>query len=342
MNTRRYVSAREVAERAGVSRSAVSRALTDGASISPEMKARVLTAAHELGYEINMLARGLLDDRSMIVSLVSASLGSPFMSMLLPAITDRLIAAGYAPLLINIGTTPQIAEESLRQVVRLRSTAVVILSGSPPASFIEATRRTGIPIIALNRDEAGMDLLCADNGEAGRVAYRRLGEMSKRICVVSPARDTFSMRARIAGFQAEAEAMGHAAPRIVRAGPPLRGSGYADYEGGLALGAGLVGGDGIADGLFCLNDHIAFGVIDAARRSRRALAGRDFSVVGFDDVPMAAWEAYRLTTFRQDPQIYAERVLDLLAERLGESGEEGGLSLVPAHLVERESVCMRD
>lgn len=338
MSNKRYVSAREVAEHAGVSRSAVSRALTDGASISPELKARVLAAAHELGYEINMLARGLLDDRSMIVSLVSASLGSPFMGMMLPAITDRLIAKGYAPLLINIGTTPAIAEESLRQVVRLRSSAVVILSGSPPASFIEATQRTGIPIIAFNREERGMDLICADNHEAGRIAYGRLAQVSRSICAVSPARETLSMRARIAGFLAGAEAMGHAPPRIVRAMPPLRSSGYADYEGGYALGAELVGADGIADGLFCLNDHIGFGVIDAARRSRRMVAGRDYSVIGFDDVPMAAWDAYRLTTFRQNPDIYADEVLDLLARRLGEQAQDVMMRSIPAQIVERESM----
>jgi DNA-binding LacI/PurR family transcriptional regulator len=305
------------------------------------MKARVLAAAHELGYEINMLARGLLDDRSMIVSLVSSSLGSPFMGMMLPAITDRLIDSGYAPLLINIGTTPAIAEESLRQVIRLRSSAVVILSGSPPAAFIEATRRTGIPIIALNRDEPGLDLICADNATAGRAAYRRLAETGRRICAVSPARDTFSMRARIAGFLAEAEDMGHAPPRIVKAGPPLRASGYADYEGGLALGAELVGPDGIADGLFCLNDHIAFGVIDAARRSRRAQAGRDYSVIGFDDVPMAAWEAYRLTTFSQDPQLFAERILEALRREPAASGDASA-SLVPSKLIERESIRIQD
>ncbi|UAK23935.1 LacI family DNA-binding transcriptional regulator [Sphingomonas nostoxanthinifaciens] len=333
-----YVSAREVAERAGVSRSAVSRALTPGASISADMKARVIAAADELGYEINMLARGLLDDRSMIVSLVSASLGSPFMGMMLPAITERLIAAGYAPLLINIGTAPDIAEESLRQVVSLRSAAVVILSGSPPGTFIEATKRTGIPLIALNRDEPGLNLISADNRAAGRVAYRELAETSARICAVSPARDTFSMRARIEGFLSGAAEAGHAPPRIIRAAPPIADSGRADYAGGLALGPELIGPDGIADGLFCLNDHIAFGVIDAARRSRRAEAGRDFSVIGFDDVPMAAWEGYRLTTFRQDPHVFAEQIMSTIARCVDGEEEDVIDHLIPANLIARESV----
>lgn len=336
-----YVSAREVAERAGVSRSAVSRALTPGASISPDMKARVLTAAQELGYEVNMLARGLLEDRSMIVSLVSASLGSPFTSMMLPAITARLIAAGYAPLLINIGTSPDVAEESLRQVVSLRSAAVVVLTGSPPHTFVEAVRRSGIPVIALNRDEPGLNLISPDNRTAGRAAYHRLAETSERICAVAPARETFSMRARVEGFLFGAAEAGHAPPRVIRAAPPIYDSGRADYAGGLALGAELVGPDGIADGLFCLNDHLAFGVIDAARRSRRAEAGRDFSIIGFDDVPMAAWEAYRLTTFRQDPQTFAEQIMDTLAHCLGPSGDDAIDCLIPAKLIERESVLPR-
>ena len=337
MGTKRYVSAREVAERAGVSRSAVSRALTDGASISPEMKAKVLAAAQELGYEVNILARGLMEERTTLVSLVSASLGSPFSGMILPPITDRLIANGYAPLLINIGTSPDVAEDALRQVMRLRSAAVIVLSGSPPNSFIEAVQRVGIPIIALNRDEPELDLISADNRETGRKAFRRLVETSRRICVVGPARNTFAMRARLDGFLLEAEAMGYAPPRVVRAGPSLRGSSYADYEGALALGNELVGVDGIADGLFCLNDHLAFGVIDAARR-RRLQAGRDFSVVGFDDVPMAAWEAYRLTTFRQDPEVLADRIMDALERRLDNEDETPTQSLIATTLIERESV----
>jgi DNA-binding LacI/PurR family transcriptional regulator len=100
--------------------------------------------------------------------------------------------------------------------------------------------------------------------------------------------------------------------------------------------------DGIADGLFCLNDHLAFGVMDAVRRSRRLQVGRDFSVIGFDDVPMAAWEAYRLTTFRQDPLLFADEMMAMLERRLDGPDAPAARMLLSSTLIERESVRTQD
>src|SRR6218665_720805 len=101
MSRKVFVSAREVAERAGVSRSAVSRAFTPGASVAPETRRKVMEAAEALGYHVNHLARGLMRNESGIVCLIVADLATPYRASLVRALTDELQAADKVAMLIN-------------------------------------------------------------------------------------------------------------------------------------------------------------------------------------------------------------------------------------------------
>ena len=102
-NQGRFVSAQAVAERAGVSRSAVSRAFTHGESIAPATLVRVHEAAAALGYQVNDLARGLLATRSRVVGLVASDADSPFRAQMIAALSQALIKRGNLPAIINIG-----------------------------------------------------------------------------------------------------------------------------------------------------------------------------------------------------------------------------------------------
>ncbi|MBN9349006.1 MAG: LacI family DNA-binding transcriptional regulator, partial [Devosia sp.] len=101
---RSFVSAQMVADRAGVSRSAVSRTFTDGASVSAATRRKVLSAANDLGYHVNHLARGLIQDRSNIVCLVVADITTPFRARMVDALTQRLQAIDNVAMLINTGS----------------------------------------------------------------------------------------------------------------------------------------------------------------------------------------------------------------------------------------------
>jgi DNA-binding LacI/PurR family transcriptional regulator len=100
-SNRTFVSAKEVAKLAGVSRSAVSRTFTPGASVAEETRRRVLQAAETLGYHVNHLARGLLNRRSGIVCLIVAAVDTPFQSRLVRLLTGRLQEAGKVTMVIN-------------------------------------------------------------------------------------------------------------------------------------------------------------------------------------------------------------------------------------------------
>lgn len=317
---RRYVSAREVAEKAGVSRSAVSRALTPGAYVSPETKAKVLAAAEALGYEINLLARGLLDERSGIVALVTASLGSPFMNGLLPPLTAGLLEGGYAPMLINIGRDSERTEASLRLAMQMRSAAIVVLSGLPSAKFVKGALQSGVPVITLNRVDEGPDLIASDNHQTGREAFQVLqAGGARRYVVVAPQRWTPSMQARAAGFM-EAAAEVSLTPQCLHTTAEAQDSTTLDYQGGRKAAAAVFAQAPRPDGVFCLNDHTAFGLIDGARTDHGLEPGKHFIVVGVDDVPMAAWDAFKLSTFRQDPAQLTHAILTTLEQRRAAPG----------------------
>lgn len=333
---RRYVSAREVAERAGVSRSAVSRTMTAGASVSVETRRKVEQAAADLGYEVNILARGLLDRHSPIVALFSSSIGSPFMSGLLPAVTAALLERGLAPLLINVDTSPSQLERFGSLGLQLRSAATIFLSGSPPDGLVQKAIASGRPVIVLNRAEDRADRLVLDNAAVGAAACRALVEAgARRLCVVLPSRRTASMIEREHAFlmacgahDVEIESM--TAPENV--GPRLT----ADYRAGQDVSVGLFGRNQPPDGVFCTNDHLALGMMDAARYAYRLKLPEQVSIIGCDDVPMAGWDSYRLTTFRQDPTSSATTLIDMLDRRLAMP------DLPPAHFVMEAPIVWRD
>lgn len=147
----RFVSAEQVAQLAGVSRSAVSRTFTEGASVAPATREKVLKAAEELGYHVNDLARGVLANQSRLVGVVATKPEIGFRAHLTAALTKALIRRGSIPILINTGETEEELLAAQKMLIGHRAEATVILSGSPPASFFELAQRNGQPLVVIGR-----------------------------------------------------------------------------------------------------------------------------------------------------------------------------------------------
>jgi DNA-binding LacI/PurR family transcriptional regulator len=327
---RRFVSARDVAQRAGVSRSAVSRAFTPGASIAPATLARVQEAAAALGYQVNDLARGLLAHRSQLVGLVTSDADAPFRAAMIAALSSALIQRGNVPALISVGPTPEDIANASWQLLRYRAEATIFLSGSPPVSLVELTRRNGQALILVNRAETGIDSVrCDDRGgtQAAFDALRATG--ASRFGVVNMARPSPSLLARERAFVAFAAARGVTAT-VVRAG-------HSDYAGGQAAARRLLAGGLAPDAVFCVNDLMALGALDLLRGAGLEVPD-DVSIIGFDDIPMAGWAAYRLTTLRQDPGRIAREVVAILDRRIAEPDLPPMSVTFPADLVVRATV----
>lgn len=312
---RLFVSAHMVAKRAGVSRSAVSRTFTDGASVSEETRKKVLEAARALGYHVNHLARGLRE-RSNIVCLVVAEITTPIRAKLVDELTRKLQAAGKVTMVINSETDTESVSSALAMTLNYRADATVVLSGTPSASLIDTCLANGQQVVLINRDDRlpGGHNLKVNNAMAGREAFfllRRAG--CKRLGVVTSTARTASLIERETIFVEAAQAEG--IPVSVTAAGPT------SYASGLEAARRLFGRSLAPDGVFCVTDLLALGFMDGAREEFRVNIPDDLCVIGFDDIAQADWRAYRLTTFSQPLAEMAEHVVALVAHP-GLEGQE--------------------
>lgn len=317
---RGYVSAQDVARLAGVSRSAVSRCFTDGASVAPDTRVRIMAAAEVLGYQVNDLARGLLNRSSRLVGLIVTN-PTGFRAHLLFALSRQLIERGSVPVILNTGTSAREQAAARRILIGHRAEASIVLSGTPPRDFVDLARQNGQPVILIGRGETGLDAVQVENSAPARLVARLFHAAGhRRLALVTTVAPTPMIERRSRAFAEAALALGIVPQRLVATA--------SVYEGGFEVAAAAD-----ADAVFCTNDLLALGLMDGLRRAGHALP----AVVGFDDLPEAGWAAYDLTTFRQDPEAVAAAALRLLARRLAQPQAGPALEMIPAELVLRGS-----
>jgi DNA-binding LacI/PurR family transcriptional regulator len=328
-----FVTAADVARRAGVSRSAVSRAFTPGASISREVRQRILRAADHLGYRVNRLAQSLNQARSNVIGLVGTDLHQPFHADLLATLSAALLADGYQCMLLNAANAEHDMGALIARVLEYRVAAIVVMTGTPPARIVEECLHNGVPVVLVNKllPKLAVDTVIADHAAGGRKAAELLlAAGCRRLAVVSSAARTVSLVGRIEAFCARAMIGGVKAH-------VWQQRGTTDYQTGREAALSLLAKDGI-EGVFCVTDLLALGFLDAARFERARRVPDELCVIGFDDIPQAAWSAYRLTTFRQPVDDLATAVMSVIRGRADGSNPRHGLAKVPVKLVLRSTV----
>lgn len=324
------VTSQDVAERAGVSRSAVSRTFTEGAYVSEKVRARVLKAATELGYLPNALARSLIGGNSGLVALVIGPMTSPNDSVLLDAVTRRLAAAHKRALLVPVPACG-VADESLRQALSYQVEAAIVFAGTVSATAVDHCVRTGARLTLFGRvvDEPGVTCVLYDNAGAADAAARLLIRTGhRRIAYIGTRHTTYSDRERYDAARAALATQGLAFHD--------RAEGDYGHDSGYRAGLAMLNAATPPDAIFSSNDGMALGVLDAAR-ALGVRVPQDLAVVGIDDTPMAAWPAFRLTTWGAAPETLADvLVRQPLRESLG-TQEAERIIRVPLTLALRES-----
>jgi DNA-binding LacI/PurR family transcriptional regulator len=287
------VTAREVAELAGVSISAVSRVFTKGASASAATRNKVLKATRALGYQPNLLARGLMTRRTELIGLVSNNFDNPAFMEIFDLFTRRLQQQGLRPLLVNLsdGMPPNGA---LAMLLQYRVDGVIVASSPLHREFAKACAQACLPLVqAFGRPSstAGITIVGADNAQGGRVAGDLLCTRGYRqIAFLGGPRTAPSTEDRLKGFKQRLLADG------LYPVAEVYGSSFS-YGVGNALMRQLLAQSKV-DAVFCGDDILAMGAIDACREAGISVPG-EIGIVGFDDMPMAAWSGYNLTTVRQ-------------------------------------------
>lgn len=325
----RKVTSFDVARHAGVSRAAVSRAFTPDASVSPETREKVHRAAKELGYRVNYLARSLINQRSDLVGVVAAGLDNPFRAQQIEHLSRALLARNFRPVLLPIahGKDPS---EVIGQLLHYSVSGVIVTSDAPPTSLCEECADNGVPIVLINKgdDIPLVDRVVNDDKTAGRIAADVLvdGGARRPAVMVAPA-VSYTARRRSEAFVARCRALGVPADTL-----HVATNAYAD---GFEAAGMLSGGD--LDGLFCVNDYLACGVLDRLARERAFRRMPPIRVIGHDDIPQAAWAAYNMTTILQPCDLQATQAIDLLVSRMDEPRLTARVEFTPVTLVKRGS-----
>jgi len=321
-----WVTAADVARHAGVSRSAVSRTFTPGASVSERTRNIVMTSANELGYQVNVIARTMNTGSSNFVGIVTAGFENPFRSKLLAPVVHYLALKGFMPLLINTDDPKQL-EPSLRNLLSYHIAGVILTSGTPPLSLAEEYLSKKIPVTLMNRhaELPGADRICSDNEQgASLVAALFKTQGLRYIGFIGENRDNFSTSQRWHFFN-----------------QALLGQNLVSFfcpEGGYASGweatKTLLMTTPHLEGLFCATDMLAMGCVDFINKHS------EFShvkVVGFDDIPQASFDAYQLTTIQQNTDQLAYLAVDSLLKRIQNFSRPSIQQAVPVTLIRRKT-----
>lgn len=326
----RRATSYDVARLAGVSQSAVSRAFSDGASVSKAMRARVEAAARRLGFTPNLLARGLIKQRSNIVALVITELTTRFTPNILYRFGVELQRAGLHLLLFTVeGESP--TDAVMAQLLDYPLDGVVSCTTLTDAQ-LDRLRARGVPVVLFNRRARGggaASVSCDHAAMAATIARRLYAAGHRHFAFVSGPPGAPVSKERERGFVSALERLG--VKRLRREG------GDYSYESGRAAGQALVRPRMTTQAVFCANDTMALGVLDALRFDARLKVPDDVSVVGFDDIAQAAQGAYQLTTARPPLDAMVARALELLMRQQEGRSEAPETVLLEGEIVERTS-----
>ncbi|MEM6051923.1 substrate-binding domain-containing protein [Erwinia sp. P7711] len=316
MQEKTVVSAQDVALRAGVSRSAVSRVFTPGASVSEPMRARVLKAAEELGYHVNHLARSLVRNRSGIVCLIVSEVATPYRATLVSWLTQLLQEAGKVAMIINTDRSDSRVSAALQQAINFRADASIILSGMPDRTITRLCYQHGQHLVLINRDETlpgslSINLDSTQAAETALMAFQRAG--CRHLAFANSLAGTPSLIKREADFLAAAARAGIAVT--------VERFGSTSYESGQILAHRLLTRQQRPDAIYCVTDLVACGVMDEARHRFGLRIPEDLCVVGYDNIPQSGWSSYNLTTFTQPIEQFAREAVRWLIEQDNHSDE---------------------
>jgi DNA-binding LacI/PurR family transcriptional regulator len=325
----RRATAKEVAVLAGVSISAVSRTFTAGASVSSATREKVMAATRSLSYRPNALARSLMTKRTELIALISNAFDNPLFMEVFDLFTRRLQQRGRRPLFANLSGGGR-TDAALDMLLKYSVDGAIVASSTLPPRFTEECAAAGMPVVQAfgrPRGASSGNIVGADNHQGGRLAGAMLRDRGYRhIAILGGPATATSTEDRLRGLT-ESLAIGG-----LELCAEVYGHSYC-HEAGYALMKQLLRSGGI-DAVFCGDDVLAMGAIDACRDAG-ARVPEDIGVMGFNDMAMAAWPAYNLTTIHQPVADIIITAVELLLGMIDRAKEKKSPRLFECHAVER-------
>lgn len=323
------VTAQDVADKAGVSRSAVSRTFTPGASVSARMRKRVEDAAEELGYRPNVLASSLTTRRTKLIGLVSDNFQNPLFLDVFDLFSRGLQEREFRPLLLNL--TGEFNPANAINLLRQYSVdGVIVASSTLPPGFAKAFADEGIPIVhsfGRNLIPSNVATVGIDNIECGRMAARTLLERGyKSVGFLGGPELASSTQDRLTGFREEL--LKHPEVNVTHS--------YADaysFHAGRREMQRLLQ-DKPNEAYFCGDDALSVGAMSAIQEHGLNVPN-DIGLIGLNDMEMAGWQNINLTTIHQPIQDIINSSLELMLNMLEDPDHEPQALVFPCEIIER-------
>ena len=312
MSGKKAATIEDVAKLAGVSIATVSRAIRTPEKVAESTRKKVTAAIARTGYTANAMAQNLRMKRSQMVMILAQSISDPNFPGILIGLEKIAKARGYGVLIGNTEGDVAMEENYMRFLSTGMADGLLLLTGHlPVAGWPQSPTSTYPPLVAAYHpvDRADMAYVGVNDVEAAKIATEYLISLGhSRIVYVSGPTGSATTELRYKGYcEAMVEAFDQ--PKIWK----VRGDGTS--EGGRAAVELLFIRDTLPTAFFCYNDDTAIGVISALQ-SRQLDVPRDFSVVGFDDIPIASHITPSLTTIRQPRNRIGEMAMTHLLDHL--------------------------
>jgi LacI family transcriptional regulator len=282
----------DVAAAAGVSTATVSRVLAGIGRARPETRARVLAAAGALDFRPSEVARALKRRSTRTLGLIVTDIENPYFPQLVRSVEDAARAAGYFVLLGNAADDPDREASYLNLLADRRVDGLIVAASSLGGRHREWLATPRVPVVLVNTvaSDVALPAVLSDNEEGGRIAAAHLLDLGHRrfAYLMPPARNEDAVT-RLAGVRA---ALAGADASLLEA------SGAAQVAGGERATIEALERAPETTAIVAYNDLMAIGALRALKRSGRRVPV-DASIVGFDDVALAAYVDPPLTTVVQ-------------------------------------------
>ncbi len=322
----------DVARIAGVSKSTVARALSNGAEINAETRERVLAAARTAGYERNHLAVGMRSGRSGMIGLVIPDIANPFWAEVARGAQDRAAEQGASLLVFSSDWDREREARHLQTLRQARVDGAII---NPVADSFDDLDRFGLPFVLIGSSAerlAGTPSVGSDIHQAVRLGLDHL---------VSKGHPTPSFilgpKSRIARARFLRAVYEHWLARDLDPATVVTADGEYTVESGRAAMHRLLSQHRSGHvTVFAANDLMALGAMMAARDAGLNCP-RDVSILGFDGIPAAAFSWPGLTTIEKPARALGRRAIDSLFETIAGRAEESRI-YIPCRLIERGSL----
>jgi LacI family transcriptional regulator len=325
------VTIHDVARRARVSIATVSHVINETRPVSDELQARVNQAMEELGYQPNRLARGLRRGETYTIGLIVSDIADPFFAEMARCIEDAGFERGYSVILCNSDRRHDKERFYAKLLIEKQVDGVIFGTLGTSTESIRMLQKRNIPLIVVDREvsDVEVDMVLVDNAQGGWLATQHLIDLGHRRigCITGDvAITTFAQR--VEGYR---QALSNADLAIDET---LIVYGSVVQDGGHQATHQLLSMDDPPTAIFASIDMLAIGVIQEAATMGRRVPD-DLSVIGFDDIALAALFTPPLTTISQPKQDMGSLATEMLLERIVDPNLTARTQLLDTALVVR-------